>query len=108
MNIAVSNPTFLDTIMDAVDLSEGQTGSRLPVACLTKPDSIPDWKHYRSLNYIKLSYEPSSPNERAGISPVTVRRVMKVEQDNYYRKLRRQRRSLEDDLQTSDDRIEEI
>ena len=56
MNIAVSNPTFLDTIMDAVDLSEGPTGSRLPVACLTKPDSIPDWTHYRSLNYIKLSY----------------------------------------------------
>ena len=43
-----------------------------------------DWKPYQALGDIKLSHNPETPNERAGISPVTVRRIMADLEHNYY------------------------
>lgn len=46
------------------------------------PSTISDdeWKHYRSLNKIKLNHEPSNVLERLGVSSATIRRLAKEAQ----------------------------
>jgi hypothetical protein len=78
---------IVEAMMDAIERFKGAKGVNLPMAT-EDADKLPDWKHYHSLNFIKLDYDPVTPNERAGISPVTVRRMMKGLEDNYYRKLK--------------------
>ena len=44
-----------------------------------------DWKPLAYLNRIKFAqHEPASPSEKVGLSPITVKRLMKDAEDQYY------------------------
>lgn len=46
---------------------------------------VGDWKPVAYLNRIKFApHEPTTPNEKVGLSPVTVKRLMKDAEDEYY------------------------
>ncbi len=46
---------------------------------------VADWKPVAYLNRIKFApYKPATPNEKVGLSPVTVRRLAKDAEDEYY------------------------
>jgi hypothetical protein len=76
-----------------VTLSRGDWFASLPLSLFfntTTEDYImdiskEDWKPLAYLNRIKFAqHEPASPSEKAGLSPITVKRLMKDAEDQYY------------------------
>ncbi len=76
------NLSITELMMNTIEYLQGVSGANIPLATA---DAAGDWKHINALNHIRLSYEPVTPNERVGLSPVSVKRLMAEEQDKYYR-----------------------